>query len=141
MHDEDTCFAGVPVPNTTIVTNTDDNSDAEYDHNSIDPNEANNNSSKTSIHCTRSLLSIHSATREPPHHPPDEKDNLSKDQPKLDDIELPELEAQVPILHQSERVSVPPSDYIPQMEGKPYIRNIQTETTQDEENSLVHNHE
>ena len=49
-------------------------------------------------------------TSEPPQHPPDE------DEPR---IELPELETQVPVLCQSERVSVPPSDYIPQNEPRP----------------------
>ena len=43
-HDEDTSsLAGVPVPNTTIMTNADDDSDAECNHNSVDPNEANDN--------------------------------------------------------------------------------------------------
>ena len=78
--DEDTSFAGVPVPNTTIMTNAYNNSDAESDHNSIDPNEANNNSCKASLHSTRSHLSIHSAASEPTQHPPDEEDHLSKDQ-------------------------------------------------------------
>ena len=32
VYDKDTSFAGVPVSNTTIMTNTDDNSDAESDH-------------------------------------------------------------------------------------------------------------
>ena len=99
VHDEDTSFAGVPVPNTTIATNADNSSDAESDHNSIDPNEADDNSSKESIHSTGSHLSIHSATSEQPQHPPDEEANLSKDQTKPDDIELPELETQVPMLH------------------------------------------
>ena len=141
VHDEDTSFVGVPVPNTTITTNTDDNSDAESDCNSIDPNKADDNSSKSSIHSTRSHLSIHSATTEPPQHPPDEEDNLSEDQAELDDVELPQLEIQFPILHQSERVSVPPSDYIPQMEGKTYIMNIQTKTNQAKDNGLVYNHD
>ena len=105
VHDKDTSIAGVPVPNITITINTDDDSDAESDHNSIDPNEANNNSSKSSIHSTRSHIPIHSTTSEPPQHPPEKQE--------LDDTELPELETQVPILHCSERVSVPPSDYIP----------------------------
>ena len=108
------------------MKNTDDNSDAESDHNSIYPNEANNNSSKASIQSTGSHLSVHSATSEPPQHPLDEEDNLSEDQTKLDDIELPKLETQVPVLCQSERVSVPPSNYIPQMGGKIYIMNVQT---------------
>ena len=73
VHDEDTSFAGVPVPNTTITTNAYDNSDTESNHNSIDPNEANDNSSEASIHSMRSHLSIHSATSEPPQHPPDEE--------------------------------------------------------------------
>ena len=99
VHDEDTCFAGVPVPNTTIATNADDTLDAESDHISVDPNEANDNSSKASVHSTGSHLSIHSATSEPPQHPTDEEHNLSEDQAKLDDLELPKLETQVPILH------------------------------------------
>ena len=68
VHNKDTSFAGVPVPNTTatIATNADDNSDAESGHNSIDCNEADDNSSKASIHSTGSHLSIHSATSEPP---------------------------------------------------------------------------
>ena len=113
VHDEDTSFAGVPVPTTTIATNADDNSDPESNHNSIDPNEADDNSSKPSIHSTRSHLSIH-----------------SEDQTKPDNIELPELETQVPILCSSERVSVPPSNYIPWMRGKTYVMNIQTEISQ-----------
>ena len=55
-------------------------------------------------------------------------------------MELPNLETQVPILHQSKRVSVPPSDYMHWM-GKICITNIQTETNQDEENGLVYNHD
>ena len=99
--DEDISLAGVPVPNTnaTLTTNADDNSDPESDHSSVDPNEANNNSSKASVHSTRSHLSIHSATSEPPQHPPDDKDNLSEDQTKLYNIELRELETQVHVQH------------------------------------------
>ena len=123
------------------MTNTDDNSETESNHNSIDPNEADDKSSKVSIHSTGSHLSIHSTTSEPPQHPPDEENNFSEDQTEPDDIELPELETQVPILCQSKRVSVPPSDFIPQMGGKTYIMNVQTETTQDEDNSLVYNHD
>ena len=83
MHDEDTSFSGVTVPNTTatIITNADDNSDADSDHNFIDPNEADDNSSKASVHSTGSHLSIHSATSEPPQHPLDEEDNLPKIKP------------------------------------------------------------
>ena len=132
--DKDTSFIGVPIPSTTIVTNADDILDAESDHNSIDPNEANDYSSKASVHNTGSHLSIQSATSEPPQHPLDEEDNLSKDQTKPGNIELPELETQVPILHQSKRVSVPPSNYIPWMGGKTDIINVLTETNQDEEN-------
>ena len=141
--DKDTSFAGSPVPNTitTVMTNADDNLGAESDHNSIDPNKANNNSSKASVHSTRCDLSIHSATSEPPQHPPDEEDNLSKEQTELDDIELLKLETKVPILCQSKRVSVPPSNYIPWMGGKTYVMNIPTETNQDEENGLVYNHD
>ena len=98
VHNENTSFAGVPVPSTTMMTNADDNSDTESNHNSIDPNKANNNSSKASVHSTGSHLSVHSATSEPPQHPLDEEDNLSEDQTKLDNVELPKLETQVPIL-------------------------------------------
>ena len=35
VHNKDTSFTGVPVPNTTIATNADDNLDTESDHNSI----------------------------------------------------------------------------------------------------------
>ena len=76
---------------------------------------------------------VHSMTSEPPQHPPDEEE--------LDDIELPDLETQVPVICQSERVSVPPSDYIPQMESKTYAMNIQTETNQNDEKGLVYNHD
>ena len=98
VHDKDTSLAGVPVSNTTVTTNADDTLDAESDHNSVDPNQANDNSSKASVHSTGSHLSVHSTTSEPPQHPPDEEDNLFKDQTELDDVELPELETQVPIL-------------------------------------------
>ena len=74
-------------------------------HNSVEPNVANDNSRKASIHSTRSHIPVHNMTDEPPQHPLDEE--------ALDNIELPELETQVPVLHQFERVSVPPSDYIP----------------------------
>ena len=69
----------VPVPNTTVVTNADDNLDAESNHNSVDPNEATDNSSKAYVHSTGSHISVHSTTSEPPQHLLDEEDNLSKD--------------------------------------------------------------
>ena len=133
VHSDDTSLAGVPVHNTTITTNNDNDSDAESDHNSVDPNEADNNSSKASVHSTRSHIPVHSTTSEPPQHPPDEEEP--------DDIELPELETQVPIACQSERVSVPPSDYIPQMGGKTYAMNVQAKTSQDEDKGLIYNHD
>ena len=88
---DDTSLAGVPIPATTITTtDDDDDSDAESDHNSIDPNEADKSSSKASIHSTGSHAPVHTKTSEPPQHPPDEEE--------LDDMELPELETQVPVL-------------------------------------------
>ena len=66
VHNEDTSLAGVPVPNTTVVINADNELDAESNHNSIDPNEADDNSSKASIHSTGSHILIHSTTSE--HH-------------------------------------------------------------------------
>ena len=72
------------------MTNDDDDLDAESDHNSVDPNEANDNSSKASVDSTGSYVPVHKITDEPPQHPPDEEE--------LDNIELPELETQVPIL-------------------------------------------
>ena len=116
VHGNDTSLAGVHIPTTTIATNDNDDLDAESDQNS---NEANENSSKASVHSTRSHIPVHSMTSEPPQHPPDEEE--------LDDVDLPELETQVLVLCRSERVSVPPSDYIPQMGGKTYAMNVQTE--------------
>ena len=49
-----TSLAGVPTHTTTIVTNDDDDLDAESNHNSVDPIKANENSSKASIHSTSS---------------------------------------------------------------------------------------
>ena len=37
VHGNDTSLAGVAVPNTTITTNNDDDSDTESNHNSVDP--------------------------------------------------------------------------------------------------------
>ena len=91
MQGDSTCLAGVPSPTTTIVTNdNDDDLDSESDHNSVDPNEADKSSSKASIHSTGSHMLVHNTTSEPPQHPPDEEEP--------DDIELPELETQVPVL-------------------------------------------
>ena len=95
--------------------------------------KVNDNSSKASIHSTRSHIPVHSTTSEPPQHPPDEEET--------DDIESPELETQVPILCRSKRVSFPPSDYIPWMRGKTYIMNVQTETSNDEDKGLIYNHD
>ena len=68
--------------------------------------------------------------------------STSLDEEEPDDTELPELETQVPVLHQSKRVSVPPSNYIPWMGDKTYVTNIQTKNTNhDEEKGLVYNHE
>ena len=128
--DKDTSLAGVPVCNTTVTINIDDDSGTESNHNSVDPNEAGDNSSKASVHSTRSHISVHSTTSEPPQHPLDEEE--------LDDTELPD---QVPILYHSKRVSVPPSNYIPWMGGKMYVINIQTNTNQDKEKGLVYNHD
>ena len=92
-NDNDTSLAGVPIP---IANNDDDDSDTESNHNSVDPNEADDNSSKASARSTGSQVPVHNMTDEPPQLPPDEED--------LDNTQLPELEAQVPI---------PPSDSIP----------------------------
>ena len=89
---DNTSLAGVPIPTTTVMTNDDDNdSDAESDHNSVEPNKADESSSKASVHSTRSYVPVHSMTSEPPQHPLDEEEP--------DDIELPEQETQVPVLH------------------------------------------
>ena len=89
---DDISLAAVPIPVTT--TNDDDHSDAESDHNSIDPNEIDDNSSKASICSTRSQAPVHTTTDEPPQLLPEEEelDNM-------DDTHLPELETQVPIPH------------------------------------------
>ena len=71
----------------------------------------------------------------------DDENNLSEHQTEPDAIEFHKLETQVPVLHQTKRVSVPPSDYIPQIEVKTYIMNVQTETNQYEEKGLVYNHD
>ena len=103
----DTSLAGVPIPTTTVMTNNDDDFVAESYHNSIDSNEADNNSSKPSVHSTGSQVPVHTTTDEPTQLPADEEelDNT-------DDTQLPELETQVPILCQSERVSLALSNYI-----------------------------
>ena len=87
------------------MTNDNDDLDADSDHNSVDPNEADDNSSKVSVHSTRTHVPVHSTTSE----------QCPLDEEEPDNIELPELETQVPVLCPSERVSVPPSDYIPQI--------------------------
>ena len=72
-------------------------------------------------------------TSEPPQHPLDEEDPGN--------IELSEQEPQVPVLCQSKKVSVLPSNYIPWMGGKTYAMNIQTETSQDKDKGLIYNHD
>ena len=101
VQDDDTSLAGVPMP--IMANHDDDDSDPESDHNSVDCNEADDNSSKASVPGSHSP--VHNTTDEPPQLPPDEKEP--------DDTQLPELETQVPVLCQSKRVSVPLSDYIP----------------------------
>ena len=89
VHKDNTSFTGVPILNTNVVTYADNKSEEEPDHDSVDPIEAYDTSSKASVHSTGSHISIHSITSEPPQHPPDEEN----------DMELPELETPVPILH------------------------------------------
>ena len=76
--DKDTSLAGVPVPNTTVMTNADDDSDEESNHNSGDANKANDNSSKASVRSTRSHTPVHSTTSEPPQHPLDMEDVMTQ---------------------------------------------------------------
>ena len=72
-HDDNTSLAGVQGNNASlaevpmpVMTNDNDNdSDAESDHDSIDPNKADNNSSKASVHSTGSHILVHSMTDEP----------------------------------------------------------------------------
>ena len=109
-NEEDTSIAGVYDQDTEL--------DAESNHNSIDPNKDDDNSSKASIHSNGSQISIHSATNETQEHSPSEEDNPSQEQSEPVKKEVHELETQVPVLHQSERVSVPPSNYIPQITEK-----------------------
>ena len=103
----DISLAGVPIP-ITIDNDDNDHSNTESNHNSVDPNEVDNNSSKASVCSTGSQAPVHNMTDEPPQLPLDEEelDNM-------DNVQLPELEAQLTTLCQSERVSVPPFDYIP----------------------------
>ena len=100
--DEDTSLAGVQGDNTSLAgvlipiainDANDDNSDTESNHNSIDPNKADDNSSKASLPSTRRKEPVHNTTDEPPQLPPDQEelDNT-------DDTQLPELETQVPTL-------------------------------------------
>ena len=110
---DNTSLAGVPIP-VAINDADDDNSDTESDHNSIDPNKADNNSSKASLHSTRSQASVHNATDEPPQLPPD-----VEELDDTDDTQLPELETLVPILHQSKRVSVHHPTTYPVWEARP----------------------
>ena len=86
-----TSLAGVLIPITT--NDDDDNSDTESNHNSIDPNKADDISSKASGHSTGSQAPVHNMTDEPPQLPLDEEevDNT-------DNTQLPELETQVHIL-------------------------------------------
>ena len=91
VHGDDTSLAGVPIP--PITTNDNNHSGEESDHNSIDPNKVDKNSSKASICSTRSHIPVHSMTREPPQHPPDEED--------LDDIELPEPSSHTMLIQES----------------------------------------
>ena len=89
---DDTSLAGVLIP--IVINDADhDNSDAESDHNSIDPNEASDDSSKASLHSTRRQAPVHNAADEPPQLPPDEEelDNM-------DDTQLPEPATQVTTL-------------------------------------------
>ena len=46
VHDEDTSLAGVPVPNTTITTNADNDSDTKSNHNSVTPMRPNTTQAK-----------------------------------------------------------------------------------------------
>ena len=92
VQDDDTYLAGVPIP--IMINNADkDNLGTESSHNSIDPNKADNNSSKASLHRARSQAPVHNTTDEPPQLPPDEEelDNT-------DNTQLPGLETQVPTL-------------------------------------------
>ena len=66
---DDTSLAGVPIP--IVSNNNNDDSDAESNHNSVDPNEANDNSSKASIHSTGSHTPVYNTTDEPPQLPLD----------------------------------------------------------------------
>ena len=75
------------------MTNADDKFDIESNHNSIDPNEADENSSKASVHYTGSHVSVHSATSEPPHEPP--RHPLNEE---ANDMKIPKPETQVPVL-------------------------------------------
>ena len=88
------------------------------------------------VHSTGSQAPVHNTTDEPPQLSPDEEEPDN-----MDNTQLPELETQVPILCQSERVSIPLSDYIPQMGGKTYAMNIQAETNEDKDKGLVYNHD
>ena len=80
--DDDTSLAGVQGNNTSLAgvtipvmtTNDDDLSDTESDHNSVDPNEVDDNSTIASVHSTRSQAPVHTTTDEPPQLPLDEEE-------------------------------------------------------------------
>ena len=86
VHGNNTSLAGVTVTINTIVTHNDNDSDTESNHNSINPNEPNDNSSKASVHSTGSHIPVQGTASELPQYPPD-------------GIELTEVETPVPLLH------------------------------------------
>ena len=85
-------LAGVLIP---IITNDDDEADLDTksNHNSVDPNEADDNSSIASLHSTGSQAPVHITNDEPSQLPLEEEEADD-----MDDTQIPEMETQVPIL-------------------------------------------
>ena len=78
------------------MTNDDNkaSSDAKSDHNSVYPNEADNDSSKASLHSTGSQAPVHNMNDEPPQLPPDEEELDNVD--NMDDKQLLEMKPKFP---------------------------------------------
>ncbi len=130
---DDTSVTGVPVPTDAAEEDNDEDTDSEdeSDHDSIDPNEQDDGSSKASVQDDDD-----DTPPDPPQEgedpPPDDGEDVEED-----DEGLPQLPVQVPEVRRMTRTSVPPKNYEPSFTGKTYPSHVQTSV---EQPNLVYEH-
>ena len=130
VHDEDTSLIGVPVPNTTVMTNVDEESEEEPNHDSVDPMRPMTIQAKH-LYTAPDAISLFTVPLVNHHN------TLQMRQMMWN---YPSWKLKFPY-YVDQKSLYPTMQLIPWMGCKTYVTNVQTKTNEDQDSGLVYDHD